>query len=363
MTLVIMYLYKKTRASYRMTSLHSLEKNNFDITRITLALIVVFVHIATLTKNTNLINLTQSLYLDSDFAVKGFFAISGFLVMQSYVRSRSLLDFAEKRIRRIYPAYLGVIFFCLLLGALTSELRIIDFVQSSQTWKYLISNLLFLNFLQHTLPGTFEHNSISSMNGSLWTIKIEVALYCFVPMIYFLFNKLGKTLSTLALIAASIFWVYFFLNIYDGRHAEEISRQFPGQLSYFVLGAYFSQNKAMLDRIGLITILSYLFFVFTRNTAISTASMPLFYSSIVIYLSTSFIKNLNIGKYGDLSYGIYLYHFPIIQVLIWTGLYESYPLLSFALTLCLTIIIAWLSWHFIEKKLLKRSSHYIANCS
>ena len=331
-------------------------RNNFDATRTILAFIVVLAHIATLTQY-------QELHygiFNADFAVKGFFAISGFLVMKSYITSKSFLQFAEKRARRIYPAYLATILFCILIGALTSKLNLSAFFTSSQTFMYFITNTSFLNFLSPTLPLTFEQNPLTSVNGSLWTIKIEICLYFCIPLIYFLFKKLGETKATILALTISIFWSYFFTNYYSGPKGAELARQFPGQLSYFVLGAYFSQNKFAFTNIFSISVLTLMLFIITLETPIRLVIEPIFYASIVIYFSTSAIKNLNFGRYGDLSYGIYLYHFPIIQTLIWTGLYKFNAILGVVVTLCLTILMSWCSWHFIEKKFLKRNSHYIA---
>ena len=131
-------------------------RNNCDATRTILALIVLFAHIVSLTQY-------QELYqgiFNADFAVKGFFAISGFLVMKSYITSKSLLQFAEKRASRIYPAYIATILFCILIGALTSKLKLNAFFTSSQTLKSFITNISFLNFLSPTLPLTLELNPL-----------------------------------------------------------------------------------------------------------------------------------------------------------------------------------------------------------
>ncbi|WP_284361230.1 acyltransferase family protein, partial [Candidatus Phycosocius spiralis] len=91
-----------------------MDKNNFDGVRIVLAFIVVFAHLASLTQAPEFSRFL--LLFNSDFAVKGFFSISGFLVTQSYLNSTTKLDFARKRIRRIYPAYVIAILLCLMIG-------------------------------------------------------------------------------------------------------------------------------------------------------------------------------------------------------------------------------------------------------
>jgi len=334
-----------------------MDKNNFDGVRIVLALIVVFAHIAGLTQLSDFKYF--ELFFNSNFAVKGFFAISGFLVTKSYLSSSNTFEYAEKRFRRIYPAYTSSIILCLVIGLFASTLHASDFWKSTQTIKYVISNLTFLNFIQPTLPGVFETNPTSSLNGALWTIKIEVMLYFCIPFLIYLFRRFGSTPTMLVVFFFSIVWVYFFTTLYSGLKGEEIARQFPGQLSYFSLGAFFAVNKKLLGKIKIIAIVSLISLYATNNSLAKLFIDPVAYSSIVIYLSVAAIRSLNFGKYGDISYGIYLYHFPIIQFLIFIGAFRVSAWLGFFATFLMTSFLALASWHLVEKRLLKRNSHYV----
>lgn len=334
-----------------------MDKNNFDSVRIALALIVVFAHISALTQLSDFTYFAD--IFDSNFAVKGFFAISGFLVTKSYLSSNSPLEYANKRIRRIYPAYLTAIVLCLCIGMYATTLNTSDFLTSSQTLRYALANLTFLNFIQPTLPAVFESNPIQALNGSLWTIKVEVMLYFCIPTLIYFFRRLGSTSTTLVVFFLSIAWVYFFSYQYSGGRGEEIARQFPGQISYFVLGALFASNVKMLCRIRLFALASLVLLFTVDNTFIKIFIEPVAYASIVIYLSTAACRSLQLGKYGDISYGIYLYHFPIIQLLIYVGVFKVNAWLGLIVTLVITLILAVASWHLIEKKLLRRTSHYV----
>ena len=242
----------------------SVDKNNFDGVRIGLALIVVFAHLSALTELPLFSKFGE--YFDSDFAVKGFFAISGFLVMKSYLTSTTLTAFGEKRFRRIYPAYLCTILLCLTIGLWTTKLPLTDFLSSTQTIKYLLANAALLNFLQPTLPLTFEGNPVSALNGSLWTIKVEVSLYLLVPMLFWLLSKFQSAGAALVLAVASTLWVYFFKNHYTGGIGAELSRQFPGQLSYFALGSVMALDKRLFEKQLLILGASAALFLATSKT-------------------------------------------------------------------------------------------------
>lgn len=334
-----------------------MEKNNFDGVRIGLALIVVFAHLYALSQLPDF-KFFETIF-DSNFAVKGFFAISGFLVTKSYTTSSSVFEYAGKRFRRIYPAYLTAVLLCLVVGSYATTLSILDFFKSPQTIKYLISNATFLNFLQPTLPFAFDNNPIQALNGSLWTIKVEVMLYFCVPPLVYLSKRFGALKVFSIVFFLSITWVYFFEFVYSGSKGEEIARQFPGQLSFFACGSLLAINGKILLKIKKIFLFSLLILFSTDNPYAKILIDPIAYSTIVIFLSTIKFKNLNLGKYGDISYGIYLYHFPIIQLLIFLGLFEKNVWLGFFSTFILTISAALASWHLIEKKLLNRTSHYV----
>ena len=94
--------------------------NYFDEVRFILALIVLVAHTSALASAEQLNWFTK--FFDSDFAVKGFFAISGYLVTKSYISSNNVIQYFEKRIRRVYPAYILVIAYCIFVGFITSDL-------------------------------------------------------------------------------------------------------------------------------------------------------------------------------------------------------------------------------------------------
>jgi peptidoglycan/LPS O-acetylase OafA/YrhL len=334
-----------------------MNKNNFDSVRVGLSLVVVFAHLAALTQLEDFKIFEK--YFDSNFAVKGFFAISGFLVAKSFLSSNGLKDYAEKRLRRIYPAYFGAFLLCLAIGSYASTLTLTEYLTSTTTFKYVIANLSFLNFIQPTLPFTFLSNPVQAMNGSLWTIKVEVMLYfCIPPMIYF-FKKFGSIKVFALIFVLSAIWVYFFMYIFKGNGGSEISRQFPGQLACFAFGTLLAINEKVLSKIKLISIVFLTLLFLTNNPYLKILIDPIAYSAVVIFIATSSVKIINLGKYGDISYGIYLFHFPIIQLLIFIGVFELNIWIGMAFVFLNTILASLISWHLIEKWFLKRSSHYI----
>lgn len=329
------------------------EKNNFDIVRLILAFTVLLVHSAEVSRNTDLRFLAH--FLNSDFAVKGFFAISGFLIAKSYMRSQSLRDYAVKRCKRILPAYIFTIIMCLFIGAAVTSLPLTQFIVDSQTLKYMAANFSFMNFIQPSLPGVFTHNPNQPIDGSLWTIKAEITLYALLPFALFFMKR--KPLTTWFVIyLISCLWFWFFIHVYSGAKADALAKQFVGLSGYFFFGTLLSVHQASFDKLKEIAIVSLIAYFLTKDTQLSLFVEPVAFSSVVLLFCTGMFKEVPIGKYGDFSYGIYLYHWPIIQLLIHFGVYEANPLLGVALTIMITLLLAVLSWNLLESRFLKRKS-------
>lgn len=329
-------------------------RNNFDLLRFLFASIVFFVHSYQLSGSADLKFFS---YLSSAIAVKSFFVISGFLIFMSYENSTSIKNYFLKRVRRIYPAYFVVIILSGLLGYFLSIYTTLNYF--SLEWiKYVFFNLIYLNFMSPDLPGVFDGNLIQAINGALWILKIEVLFYLSVPLIVWLSLKFGRIKAFSALYFLSCLYIYV-LNLLHVPHADELIRQFPGQLPYFLAGGliyyyfeYFKQHAHWL--LGL----SLLAFIFDGALFKFIESFPL--AIIVIYFACIFKFLGNFAKYGDFSYGIYILHFPILQTVVQLGLFNSNPYFAFCLALALVLTGAFFLWHLVEKRFLQKSSHYLS---
>jgi peptidoglycan/LPS O-acetylase OafA/YrhL len=329
--------------------------NNFDLLRFIFASIVFIVHSSALSLAPEL-QFTSN--LSSSIAVKSFFIVSGFLIFMSYERSSNLTQYISKRIRRIYPGYLFVIFFCAILGVFFSSLDFKDYF--TVDWlKSVFFNTFFLNFLKPDLPGLFQDNILSAVNGALWTLKIEIMFYISVPLIVMGIKKYNVPPIFISIYFLS-FLYQFFINLHGGPFAAELSRQLPGQLVYFISGAagYYYKDLFKKYYLFLVTLASLFFLIPSFSGMIFFE--PIALAIIILYFSLIFPYVGNFTKYGDFSYGIYILHFPILQILIQLGLFNSNPLLAFCLASALVLLGAFLLWHLVEKRFLQKSSHYLA---
>ncbi len=339
-------------------------QNNFDFIRLILAIGVVLGHLYDLTLNSTFWGLRVS--IDSESCVYCFFTISGFLVTLSFSRSSSLRSFYKKRVRRILPAYVAVILFTVLLGAVATRHHILAYVTASETWNYLFWNLAFLNMYQPTLPGVFEHNPASvALNGSLWSIRSEVLFYMVIPFWMFFCKRCGNLLSWMfvlvAIQCADLLMHRTAWGSSSNLYLFHIGYLIP--FAFFTTGSLLHMYREQLEtyamRILPVCVLMFLgaYLIGKENVPLILRVVPL--ALMVTIIGGSFCYLGNWGRYGDLSYGIYVYHFPIIQALIAFGILAAMPITGAMIAIILTLLAGLASWHWIEKPFLSKKSHYV----
>jgi peptidoglycan/LPS O-acetylase OafA/YrhL len=335
------------------------QTNNFDLLRFLLASAVFLVHAHVLSGRHELAFLSR--YLSSELAVEAFFVVSGYLIFRSYESSESLADYSGKRFRRIYPAYAAVVLGCAIFGAFLTQVSLSGYF--SIAWlKYVVANLLFLNFLAPDLPGVFAGNALEAVNGALWTLKIEVSFYLMVPFFVYFFRRYG-TLSVLAILYIASVAYYAAMTAaaeHSGRPLlDMLARQLPGQLAFFLSGAVFHYYEATLRKWFLPGAMASLLVLFWKPPILMPVLEPICLGFVVLYFAIGLPSLGNFGRFGDFSYGIYIIHFPVVQTLVWLGLFDSNALGALGIGAALILFAAFLSWHMVEKPFLKTSSHYV----
>ena len=342
-----------------MKYISSSQKNNFDLIRLILAITVFIVHTAILTELPVYNHIAS--FLNSSIAVYAFFIVSGFLIFMSYDNNTLIKSFFKKRFLRIFPGYAFVIISVSLSAFILSTYSPIDYF--SYDWlRYIFFNLITVNFLQPTLPGVFSENPLDAVNGALWTIKVEVMFYATVPLIGLLFRKYNTATILIILYILSI--IYYESTMYMGGHTNKavyflLAKQLPGQLAFFVSGALLYYYFDHFKRYAMPYLISSIFFFILYKYYNIWVFFPFSLAFIIVYTATIFKYIGNFGKYGDFSFGIYIWHFPIIQTFVHYNLLVTYPILG-SISLLLTVLIfAVLSWKFIEKPFLRKQSHYM----
>ncbi len=334
--------------------------NNFDFLRLVAASAVAVYHLIVLPQAAPPELLERIGAYGAATAVEAFFVISGFLIYGSVVRTRTISRYASKRARRLYPAYATVVIAATLAAV---ALNVRDFEAAIHAARYFAANIVFLNFLEPTLPGLFANNPHTVVNGSLWTIKIEVMFYLIAPLLAWALRAFPAMALCAAIYAASVAWRLGFEHLADARDMPvlaQLARQLPGQMAFFISGAALWLLK---DRVlaqggvlaaaavaALALSLAHPWLFVLKPAALAMLIFLAAYKTPVVY---------DAGKHGDFSYGVYILHFPIIQALVAAGVFAASYAGGAALAICLTALSAFGLWRFVERRFLLPSSHYV----
>lgn len=345
--------------------------NHFDVLRLAAAAAVAMLHLIDLTR---LPTFERWLgWMPLQFGLPVFFVLSGYLVSMSWGLRPGWRPYLERRLRRIVPAYVVVVLVCAVGGVLLSTHGWQAYFSAPAWWRHLAANLTFLNFLQPGLPGVFADNPVpGAVNGALWTIKVELMFYAVVPLFMGAVRRWGATPVLLAGYVLSACWWTFFTDwaVQTGRPVgHEIAKQMPGQLMYFLAGAWAWCERERVARWGwawgLGGLLALICLTWLDGPRTAGADWP---DVLVPCCLAAFVSWLAVGvrpqpllelRY-DLSYGIYLWHFPIIQALLSLGAFELAPWPVALLAAVLIAAMAWASWHLVEAPALRRTHHTAA---
>jgi len=330
-------------------ALHAHPANNFDSLRLLAAGMVLCSHQFALTGRPE--PRVLGLMKLGTFGVLVFFVISGYLVAQSWDRDPHPLRFAAKRLLRIWPGLAVVT--CVaawLLGPLVTDASLRDYFHSPVTWDYF-AQLVFAVRLH--LPGVFEHSPYPAVNGSLWTIPIEVQWYgalLLAGVCGWLRPHMRFFLLALVLLYAS--YLYLIYDVQHNPNARFLAPDFGieygsffcyGALLYLFQGTWFRHPLRLF--LGLIMLAGVLLACHQGY-----AGLYMVLPFVVIRVGTWSTPVLRrFGRYGDFSYGMYIYAFMIQQWLTWLmGPGHPYWLGLLASMLC-TLVCAVLSWHLVER--------------
>lgn len=281
-------------------------------------------------------------------AVQVFFAISGFLVTGAWLRRPDLAFFLRSRVLRIVPAYLACLAIsALVLGTVLTELPRAQYLADPATWRYIWKNLAFSVEMVWTLPGVFVHNPLpNTVNGSLWTLVVEARVYVWLALfgLLGLLDRRERFFYAAALLAAALY-APFALPMMPMDEFLRLG-------GFFLAGSAFYRFRDVIPFHGAIAPLLIVATVLARG---SDWFMPLYglglcYGVFWFAYGPRFLLGFN--RLGDYSYGVYLWGFPIQQVVAML-LPVPTPTRITLIALPCAIVAGVLSWHLIEKPMLR----------
>jgi len=329
--------------------------NNLHLLRISAALAVLASHSwALATGNALLEPLRDSTGMSlGSLAVDVFFVASGFLVTASLLTRGSAVDFFWARCLRIYPALIVMVLLTVFaLGPAFTSQQLPDYLTAYKTRAYLVTNGLMLSDIQYFLPGVFEGNPWpGAVNGSLWTLPLELRMYATLLGAWLLLWITGTwriRLMRLLIPGLALFYAAHLLR--DLFIAEPSPADLRLKFMFFV-GASCQVYKHRINLAASGALLAAA--ILAASWLLMPAQFPTVFLVAMPYLLLylAFVPGGVVRQYnklGDYSYGVYIYAFPVQQMLM-----ASHPGLSpwsLLLTSCLiTLGLSALSWHFIEQ--------------
>jgi len=346
--------------------------NNFSILRILFATLVILSHSTELIdgdRSREILTRAFGTISFGVFAVDGFFIVSGYLITKSYLSSKPT-GYLLKRILRIYPGFIVAFF---VSFALCNYFSGHSFVMPKME---ILDNILNLAFLispgiKNAYPGS--HYPIA--NASMWTISYEFHCYLMIMLL----GSLGLFRKTNILFALTAFAILVYLLhpenyvLGDPTSSIGVSAGLSAQLVHkikaitfelpiedlrffaiFLVGScFYIFRDAIPYRSGFAAVAAILLSGCLFSNHLAEPGLAVFGGYLIFWFAFH-VKALSISKFlnkTDLSYGIYLYAWPIQKVLI-SQFARISPTELFCATLLLCLIAAYFSWILIERPFL-----------
>jgi peptidoglycan/LPS O-acetylase OafA/YrhL len=336
---------------------------NFDSLRLVFAVLVIASHSFALGRGSNdsepLYRFTHGQITIGNISVWAFFVISGFLITQSWTRSPAPVNYLRRRVARIYPGF--------IVAALFGALIVVPLSADPHTYRPVsLQNFLLqtLRLQQFDCPPSFVHNAWpGALNGSLWSVPFE--FWCYIGVLLLgLAGVFRRRWIVVALFIAVICTHLYMLItgwLPGGRFLGVIFGYpvlWAVVLPFFLAGSIFHLfGGPTLLRRPLLIVASVLLIV--SNFVPNGYAVTLPTSGAYLLMGAAYARSLyplNLGRFGDFSYGTYLYAFPIMQMIVMFNGGSMAPMRLLILAAPLSLLVGVLSWFFVERHFLSRGA-------
>ena len=337
--------------------------NNFDALRFLFASLVVFSHSYPLGEGHELHEPLRKLTGQTTLgglSVYCFFIISGFLIAASWDRRKDVGQFLKKRVLRIYPGFvIANVVGVFLVAPMATDSAIGNAGVSLRQFAW---DCMRLQGTQ--LPDTlFPQNHLHAVNGSIWSIAYE--FWCYIGVIILgllpLFHRRSFVLGLfVASLAVAFIFPTYHLEWFGGGILGKIfgypffwAMLLPNYLAGVVAWRY-RDKLVVSDRVAMMSAIALAVSIPVANSW--SVMFPVCGAYLVLWAAFHPLFRLHgFSKYGDFSYGMYLYAFPIQQLLVMNNSGSMNPYALFALAWPLSILAGMLSWYVVERPFLRRA--------
>lgn len=319
-----------------------MERRNhtLDLLRLAFAILVLLSHAPEITDGNHSREIGARLFhmTFGSIGVDGFFLLSGFLIVKSWQKTPKPIDYLTKRILRIVPGYLvAVLLSTLVVGLLAPGVE--GFFRKLGV-PYAISVLVLG---APVTPIVFPGCPLNTVNGSLWTITFEFGCYLLV----LLFGVLGLFRWRFLCLAWTVVLLGDLFHPYFHHHNELIAA--VRLTAVFSVGAcfYLFRDHIVFRPLfaAIAAVVGTTLLVLLRHN--TEGSIVVFGGYLMFYLVQLPLK---VPSFPDISYGVYLYGYPIEALWIWY--HRGSPWVTFLVATLISIGVGWLSWEFVERPML-----------
>ncbi len=325
--------------------------NNFDVVRVAAAASVIVSHAFAQVYGIGAAEplASVSVYNLGQHAVNIFFLLSGLLVSASLDRTSSLAAFATSRALRIFPGLIVCVFVVtFILGPIVTTHEIGGYFTSPELYSYVVGTVALVS-IGAPLPGVFDTlPETGAINAPLWTLKYEVMVYAALVIV----AALGIWRRQL------LFWLFFLLLVVF-HLAVEVKHDHPvdhARLDHilrfmlcFFLGAAAYRLRTWLRLSAFGALLAAVLVLVTNGTMFEETVGYGAIGYLILCFAALPMKRLRmLSGRGDISYGLYIYGWPVAQSIVLIAP-ELGPIELAAASLVAASMLAAASWHLIER--------------
>lgn len=335
-------------------------QNNFDVLRLGGALLVALGHTMDIVFGYDGLGVATNNQSFGGLGLNIFCTISGYLIMRSRLRN-SAIPFFQARALRIFPALLVAIpLMAFVLGAIYTSLPLLTYLGNDGTWGFLASILVYP--LNPSLPGVFGGAPII---GQLYSLTAELSFYILVGLLgrwkYFRFFLFALLIATWAIFLRTDYNSLPFSHIFSIHVGTVTTFFYPVRLAtlcffYLFTGAAIAlvaPAQELLSRLVLWLLPLWAIALFGPDRRIYDVIEMAVLPMIILGIGLSSRYAITIPeRLGDISYGVYIYHFAIAEAVFtsWRGM--SHTWVAAAVALCVSALVGWISFQLIEKRAL-----------
>lgn len=349
-------------------------RNNFDLIRL-LAALQVAVHHAALHFE------VPGWWWEATQVLPGvptFFFVSGFLISKSYENSPRLPEYARNRALRIFPALYACTALALASVWLSGYFETVA-VPMRTFVAWVVGQLTVVQFFN---PDFMRGFGSGVLNGSLWTITVELQFYLLIPPLYAAMRRLtssrrAETSLLIGLVVVFLAANQLFLAMNETRSEQFVMKlvkvSFAPWFYMFLVGVLVQRNFETFHRLlanrALVVVPVFLVAAWAGSSLagwnVGNQMHPvLFIALAAAVLSAAYTMPGLAERFlrrNDISYGLYIYHIPVINLMMYHG--RMHEPTDVAITVAVSLVLAALSWFLLERpaiRLKRRSIHVSA---